>query len=111
MTINRRNFLTGAGAACVVLLSRNHHSFAQPNRKEIFIGGRRVTVVDIHAHCLFQEVAPIIQNTSMENADLGNNLVLGPHRVEALNERGIDIAALSVNRFWWYAANPQQARD
>jgi len=109
--MDRRNFLIEAGAVCIMAMGHANNTLAQPNRKEIFIGGRRITVVDIHAHCLFQEVAPIIQNTSMANADLGDNLVLGPHRIEALNERGIDIAALSVNRFWWYAANPQQARD
>ena len=70
-----------------------------------------MTVVDIHAHCLFQEVRPIIQGTPMEHAPLQDNLVLGPHRIDALDEWGIDIAALSVNRFWWYAANPQQARE
>lgn len=109
--MDRRNFLTGAGVACIMVMGRTNRAFAQSARKEVFIGGRRITVVDIHAHCLFQEVAPIIQNTSMANADLGDNLTLGPHRIEALDERGIDIAALSVNRFWWYAANPQQARD
>jgi aminocarboxymuconate-semialdehyde decarboxylase len=28
-----------------------------------------------------------------------------------MDARGIDIAALSVNRYWWYEANRQQARD
>jgi len=111
--VNRRAFLTGAGgaAAGTLLMARSFDALAQAGRKEVFVGGRRMKVVDIHAHCLFQEVRPIIQGTPMENAPRGDNLVLGPHRIDALDEWGIDVAALSVNRFWWYAANPQQARE
>lgn len=111
--INRRAFLTTAGGATagVFLMGRRFDALAQSGRKEVFVGGRRMTVVDIHAHCLFQEVRPIIRGTPMENAPLQDNLVLGPHRIDALDAWGIDIAALSVNRFWWYAANPQQARE
>ena len=92
-------------------MSGNLDAIAQTAQKEVFVGGRRMRVVDIHAHCLFQEVGSIIQGTPMENARLEDNLVLGSHRIDALDARGIDIAALSVNRFWWYAANPQQARE
>ena len=111
--VNRRAFLLSVGSATAgtFLMSRALDSFAQSGRKEVMVGGRRVTVVDIHAHCLFQEVRPIIEGTPLENAPLQDNLVLGPHRIDALDERGIDIAALSVNRFWWYEATPEQARE
>jgi len=111
--INRRSFLSTAGAAtaAAVLANRSFDAFAQSRRKEVFVGGRRMRVVDIHAHCLFQEVRSVIQGTPLENAPLQDNLVLGPHRIDTLDERGIDIAALSVNRFWWYAATEQQARE
>lgn len=111
--INRRSFLSTAGAATAAAVFANHgfDAFAQSRRKEVFVGGRRMRVVDIHAHCLFQEVRSVIQGTPLENAPLQDNLVLGPHRIDALDEWGIDIAALSVNRFWWYAATEQQARE
>ena len=111
--INRRSFLSTAGAATAAAVFANHgfDAFAQSRRKEVFVGGRRMRVVDIHAHCLFQEVRSVIQGTPLENAPLQDNLVLGPHRIDALDEWGIDIAALSVNRFWWYAATDQQARE
>ena len=111
--IDRRSFLTTAGAATAgaVLVSGNLDAIAQTARKEVFVGGRRMRVIDIHAHCLFQEVRSIIQGTPLESARLEDHLVLGSHRIDALDARGIDIAALSVNRFWWYAANPQQARE
>ncbi len=111
--INRRSFLTTVGAATAgaALLGRAFDALAQSGRKEVFVGGRRMRVIDIHNHCLFQEVRSVIQGTPLENAPLQDNLVLGPGRIDALDERGIDIAALSVNRFWWYAANAAQARD
>jgi aminocarboxymuconate-semialdehyde decarboxylase len=111
--INRRSFLTTAGAAtaAAVFMNRGFDALAQSGRKEIFVGGRRMKVVDIHAHCLFQEVRSVIQGTPLENAPLQDNLVLGQHRIDALDEWGIDVAALSVNRFWWYAATLQQARE
>ena len=112
--VNRRAFLTTAGrtaAGGVLLTNPSWQALAQAQRKQVVVGGRPVTVVDIHAHCLFQEVRPIIQGTPLENAPLQDNLVLGAHRIDALDERGIDIAALSVNRFWWYEATLEQARE
>jgi aminocarboxymuconate-semialdehyde decarboxylase len=67
--------------------------------------------VDIHAHCAFQEVAPIIAGTPLADADLGDNLLVGPRRIAEMDARGIDIAALSVNRYWWYEATLDQARQ
>ncbi|MCZ6498060.1 MAG: hypothetical protein O6765_04985, partial [Gammaproteobacteria bacterium] len=104
--VNRRLFLTAAGqaAAGIFVLSRSFDALAQ-SRKEVYVGGRRMTVIDIHAHCLFQDVAPIIQGTAMANANLSDFVTLSPRRLEEMNARGIDIAALSVNGFWWYAAD------
>ena len=110
--VNRRAFLAAAGRATagVYLAGSSLDALAQ-SRKEVFVGGRRMTVIDIHAHCLFQEVAPIIAGTEMANADLGDFLTLGPRRIEEMDARGIDIAALSVNRYWWYVADPDRARE
>ncbi len=110
--VNRRLFLTAAGqaAAGIFVLSRSFDALAQ-SRKEVYVGGRRMTVIDIHAHCLFQDVAPIIQGTAMANANLSDFVTLSPRRLEEMNARGIDIAALSVNGFWWYAADQVRARQ
>ncbi|HSG65775.1 MAG TPA: amidohydrolase family protein [Gammaproteobacteria bacterium] len=109
--IGRRAFLGAAGlaAAGVMLAGRPLSAIAQ-GRKEVRVGGRRVRVVDIHAHCAFQEVAPIIAGTPLAKADLGDNLLIGPRRIAEMDARGIDIAALSVNRYWWYEATREQAR-
>ena len=109
--INRRAFLaaTGSAAAGALVMNPAMRAIAQSRGKQVMVGGNEVVVVDIHAHCLFQEVRPIIEGTPLENAPLQDMLVLGQHRIDALDERGIDIAALSVNRFWWYDATEEQA--
>ena len=109
--INRRAFLaaTGSAAAGALVMNPAMRAMAQSRGKQVMVGGNEVVVVDIHAHCLFQEVRPIIEGTPLANAPLQDMLVLGQHRIDALDERGIDIAALSVNRFWWYEATEEQA--
>ena len=110
--INRRTFLSTAikTAAASALVGGHSRSWAQAP-KEVYVGGKRMKVIDLHAHCLFQEVAPLIAGTNMEGADLGDFLTLSPRRIEQMDERGIDIAALSVNRFWWYAAEDSNLAD
>ena len=95
--MNRRNFLKTAGqlTAGSMLMSAGIEAFTQ-TRKEVRVGGRRVTVVDIHNHCDFLEVAPLIEGTSMADANL--NRILGPERLAAMDAHGIDIAALSVSQ-------------
>lgn len=109
---NRREFLAGSAAlvsaASAMLLGTGMSAFAQ-SRREIFLGGRRVRVVDIHAHCDFLEVRPVIEGTNMADANL--NRILGPERLVEMDRRGIDVAALSVNRFWWYQADRDRARQ
>jgi aminocarboxymuconate-semialdehyde decarboxylase len=104
--LNRRAFLaTGAVAAAGFFYAVP--GFAQA-RKEVRVGGRRVRVIDIHAHCDFPAVEPLIRGTSMEGADTSR--VLGPKRIADMDAHGIDIAALSINRYWWYAADEDKAR-
>ena len=106
--MNRRQFLTAAGMTAGSLLLAPTGGRAQ-SRKEVFIGGRRVRVVDIHAHCDFLAVRPVIEGTSMAGANL--NRLLGAEYLAEMDARGIDVAALSVNRFWWYEADRDQARE
>lgn len=109
--IRRRAFLGAAAMTAGLTLAMRPFGAVAQSRKEVRVGGRRATVIDIHAHCAFREVAPIIAGTPLADADLGDNLLLGPRRIAEMDARGIDIAALSVNRYWWYEANRDQARD
>ena len=99
---NRRAFLKAAGGAALACGAFGAYGQAAPKR--VTIGGRRVTVVDLHAHCLFPEVASRVPNVRVPRA-APPTLVLGPERIAAMDERGIDIQALSVNTYWWYSAS------
>jgi aminocarboxymuconate-semialdehyde decarboxylase len=81
---------------------------AQAKRKEIRVGGKRVTVVDVHAHCVFPEVSQKVPGANAPRV-APPTLVLGPERFASMDERGIDVQALSVNTYWWYSADRELA--
>ena len=108
---DRRTFLKSvayAGAASF-FLGPYSASVSQPNRRTISIGGHRIKVVDIHAHCGIPAVEKVVSGTPLE-MKVGKIRLLGPHRIDAINERGVDIQVLSVNQYWWYAADLDLAR-
>jgi aminocarboxymuconate-semialdehyde decarboxylase len=103
---SRRAFLWAAGGAALAL--RAEAIFAQTARKRVTVGGRAVPVVDMHAHCLFPEVARQVPGVDVPRA-APPSLVLGPERLTSMDERGIDIQVLSVNTYWWYSASRTDA--
>ena len=107
----RREFLSDlAGtAACVVF---GTPGVARAARREVVVGGRRVRVVDGHAHCAVPEVLDVVKGTEFERAvsgSLSGPLVMSPDRVRAMDDQGIDVQVLSINPFW-YAADRDLAR-
>jgi aminocarboxymuconate-semialdehyde decarboxylase len=104
---DRRAFLRAAAGAAFALSAVG--AFGQAAPKRVTVGGRRVSVIDVHAHCLFPEVASRVPNVRVPRA-APPTLVLGPERIAAMDERGIDIQALSVNTYWWYSASRDDAR-
>ena len=72
-------------------------------RREVRVGGKRVKVVDIHAHATIPEVADVLKGTPLERYGQGGR-ALGPERIRELDKRGIDIQVLDINTFWWYSA-------
>jgi aminocarboxymuconate-semialdehyde decarboxylase len=100
----RRSFLR-AVAAAALSSSVAPVAYAQSARKRVTIGGRRVPVVDVHAHCVFPEVADLLRGTALAGRAFPAAWTLGPARLRAMDERGIDVQALSVNTYWWYAAD------
>jgi aminocarboxymuconate-semialdehyde decarboxylase len=103
----RRAFLRAAGASVLAALG-SHSAFGQP-RKQILVGGRPATVVDIHAHCVFPEVAELLTGTPFADRAFPEAWTLGPERLRVMDERGIDVQALSVNTYWWYEADRELA--
>ena len=67
-------------------------------RREVSFGGRRITTVDIHAHCVVPEALALTggeaQPPTLEMDDTAT-------RIAAMDAQGIDIAVLSINPFWY----------
>jgi aminocarboxymuconate-semialdehyde decarboxylase len=118
---NRRDFIKGvAGATTGILLTGRafaSSSFqgglpAPGKRREVFIGGRRIKVVDVHAHCQIPEVWEIVKNTNLASIVGGpprGPIVMGPDRIQWLDEHGIDVQLLTVNPYWYYQADRELA--
>jgi aminocarboxymuconate-semialdehyde decarboxylase len=107
---NRRNFLMGAAAAAGTFAGGFNalSALAAPApapaaRKQVMINGRRVRVVDIHAHCVIPAAQEVIRGTNVQGNFAGFQ-ILGPQRLVEMDRRGIDVQVLSVNAYWWYAA-------
>ena len=80
-------------------------------RREVFIGKRRVKVVDIHGHFVAPEELDVIKGTDLaRNVSQNGPLVLGPARLQFLDQQGIDVQVLSHQGGWWYTADRDLAR-
>jgi aminocarboxymuconate-semialdehyde decarboxylase len=108
--ISRRRALATLGcgvaaAAAGVTLDGWPAFAAQRGRREITIGGRRVRVIDLHAHCVIP-VTDITRGTPLDRmGGGGGGSILGPERLRIMDEQGVDVQALTINNFWWYAAD------
>ena len=112
----RRDFLrtVGGGVAGVSLAMRSGSAMvgalqAQPRRR-VTIAGRPVRVVDVHAHCVIP-VEHIVKGSPLaEMGGGGGGNVLGPPRLHLMDRQGVDVQVLTINGFWWYAADRDLAR-
>jgi aminocarboxymuconate-semialdehyde decarboxylase len=120
MTSDRRQFvrtLAGAGAGFYAFggpaLGGTQAPVSAPvARRQVSVGGRRVRVIDVHCHCVIPEVVDVVKGTPFEKAAAGGGAgnVLGPARLQTMDGQGVDIQALSINTYWWYAADRALAR-
>jgi aminocarboxymuconate-semialdehyde decarboxylase len=108
----RRAFLRTIGASTCGLASIGSplDAFGQ-SRRRVSIAGRPAVVVDIHAHCVIPEVSGLIPRSGLGDIGFPDWQTLGPDRIAEMDRRGIDYQALSINRYWWYAADRRTARD
>lgn len=112
---NRRDFvrtLLCAASSCAIGGTSAPAAARQglPPRREVRVGGRRLTVLDVHAHCVIP-VEPIVKGSALAKMGGGQgDNVLGPKRLQVMDQQGVDIQALSINGFWWYAAERDLAR-
>jgi aminocarboxymuconate-semialdehyde decarboxylase len=120
---NRRDFLKNvAGATAGMVFGGRSLAEAalagqpSPTRRRVSIGGRRITVVDVHAHTFVPEVWEVVKDTPLAATVKGNltgAIALGPGtatRLQYMDKEGIDIQAINVNA-WGYSAERELARD
>ena len=104
MRTGRRHFIRIAGATAGAVALGGGAAFSQ-QRRQVTIGGRRVRVVDIHAHCVVP-VDHITKGTKLDGMGRGQgNQIIGPSRIQWMDKIGTDMQALSINGYWWYAAD------
>lgn len=107
---NRREFLMSVAGGAAGLLVSGHSLAAQSGRRQITIGGRRIKVIDIHAHCVIP-VEDIVAGTPLaKNGGAVARDLLGPQRIQLMDQQGVDVQALTINFYWWYAADRDLAR-
>jgi len=103
--VSRRDFVKGLVGATVSFQS------APAKRREVFIGKRRVKVVDVHGHFVAPEELDVVKNTNLARfVNQSGPLILGPARLEFMDQQGIDIQVLSHQGGWWYEADRDLAR-
>jgi len=76
-------------------------------RREVVVNGRRVRVIDLHAHCAVPEATALLGQPPPLPALLLTNV---QQRLSAMDQQGIDVEALSINPFW-YAAERDVAAE
>jgi aminocarboxymuconate-semialdehyde decarboxylase len=109
--IGRRQVLRmlGYGAAAGLTAPFGDELLAQ-GRRQVSIGGRRVRVIDIHAHCVIPLDAIVGGTPFAAQVNATGNNLLGPQRIQQMDQQGVDVQALTINFYWWYAADRDLAR-
>ena len=113
--IARRAFLRRTGAlaglvfvGCELLGGAR----AEARRREVFVRGKRVRTVDVHAHCAVPEALALL-NLKLGGPSLRPDLDIVAEvagRLRAMDEQGIDVQALSIHPNW-YKADRDLARQ
>ena len=101
---NRRDFfkrMAGATAGACVMGRGGAALVAQapPARRQVSIAGRRVRVIDVHAHTNIP-LGDVVKGTPFEKQGAANPGL--EQRLVAMDKQGVDTQALSINGFWWY---------
>jgi len=114
---NRRDFVKALAAATAGgFVAQRGLALAQgaaPKRREVFIGRKRIKVIDSHAHLNIAEVASVVKGTPFERqAQTTGDGIIGPARIEWMDRDGIDVAMLTQQGAWWYGVQDRGlARD
>ena len=114
----RREFIGGTAGALAGLvfvgcdLLAAAPARAQAQRRQVVVNGKRIKVIDIHAHCAVPE-ALALMSLKLGGPALRPDLDVATEaavRLRAMDEQGIDVQALSINPNW-YKADRDLARQ
>src|SRR5207247_3170074 len=75
---------------------------ATGRRREVVVGGRRVKVIDVHAHCVIPEAQALLGLKTDVTRGPGIDQV-GPRRIGEMDAQGVDMEAISINPAWYRA--------
>src|SRR5205814_10622420 len=106
MTTRRELLGQAAGAlagiaftGCGLMRGAAAQTAEQSRRREVVVAGKRVTTVDIHAHCHIPEALELAgQKVRFPK------LVITRARIKVMDEQGTDSEARSVNPNCWVKA-------
>ena len=108
--MDRRHFLrTSAGALAglsSLYLGAGSRALAQ-GRREVRVGGQRITTVDVHSHTIVPGTMELVGSPTPNN---NANLIIGDSRIGLMDRWGVDIEILSINPFW-YSLGVDDARE
>src|SRR5450631_1076351 len=87
---------------------------ANGKRRELVLNRQRVKVVDVHAHVRVPEAWDLVKDRISREGRAGDVQLANPEgpanirydvekRLADLDEMGVDIQAVSVNPFWYWA--------
>lgn len=76
------------------------------HRREVVVNGTRVRTVDIHAHCAVPEAMAIVEKSARDPELYMDDTTT---RIAAMDAQGLDIAALSINPYWYHAERDASA--
>lgn len=87
---------------------------ANRKRREVVLGGKRVKVIDVHAHVRVPEAWDLVKDRIGREGRSGDVQLANPDgpanmhndvekRLADMDEMGIDVQAVSVNPFWYWA--------
>jgi predicted TIM-barrel fold metal-dependent hydrolase len=106
---SRRGFLGAAAATGVMFCScgllESAHAQGAGRRQAVAVNGKTIKTIDVHAHCVFAETLPLVDNNRavliprVRGAE--EALIVVQQRFAAMDQQKVDMEVLSVNPFWY----------
>ena len=109
----RRNFIRGGAAAAtgVVfcscgLLEHARAQGASSRTLPVAVNGKKVRTIDVHAHCYFHDVEPLVGPDIARRFlppvnGAANAFIEIQKRLDAMDAQAVDMEVLSVNPYWY----------